>query len=169
VVPPPGTSDKETLDLKQGSAYFFSREKSREVNVRTPAANGGIRGTEFVVTVAANGATSFIMIEGEVEASNGNGSVLVHGGERADIEPGGKPAKTNESRPLDSAQWCFYYPAVLDPKEVVETLPDRNSLEASLSAYSSGDPLSALQHYPPNRVPNSPEETLYRAPLLLTA
>jgi tetratricopeptide (TPR) repeat protein len=169
VLPPPTTTDKATLDVKQGSAYFFSRETSREVKVRTPAANGGIRGTEFVVTVAADGTTSFIMIEGEVEASNDNGSVVVHSGERVDIKPGSKPAKTNESRPLDSAQWCFYYPGVLDPKEVIESLPDRHSLERSLSAYSSGDPLSALQHYPAGQAPNSPEEKLYRAQLLLTA
>src|SRR5689334_18264199 len=95
ILPPTSSSDKATLDVKQGTSYFFSREKSREINVQTPAANGGIRGTEFVVTVGADGTTSFIMIEGEVEASNGNGSVTVHSGERADIQPGVKPLKTN--------------------------------------------------------------------------
>src|SRR5262249_6498871 len=132
-------------------------------------ANGGIRGTEFVVAVAADGTTSFIMIEGEVQASNGSGSVSVHSGERADIQPGAKPVKTNESKPIEFAQWCFYYPGVLDPKEIMASLPDRGSLEAALSAYTSGDLLNALQQYPKDRSPASPEEKLYRASLLLAS
>lgn len=109
---PTTVGEKPTVDLKQGTAYFFSREKSREINVRTPAANGGIRGTEFVVTVGADGTTSFIMIEGEVEASNSNGSIIIRGGEQAEIAPGARPAKTNVSNPVNAANWCFYYPGV---------------------------------------------------------
>ena len=169
VLPPPAATAKPTLDLKQGTAYFFSREKSREINVQTPAANGGIRGTEFVVTVAANGATSFTMIDGEVETSNDNGSLLVRSGERADIAPGRKPAKTNVSHPIDSAQWCFYYPGVLDPKEVIDSLPDPVPLQASLSAYREGNLLMALQQYPRDRSPASPGEKIYRAELFLIA
>ncbi len=88
ILPPLSPSTKPTLDLKQGTTYFFSREKSREINVKTPVANGGIRGTEFVVTVAADGATSFIMIDGEVETSNDNGSLVVRSGERAERRSG---------------------------------------------------------------------------------
>ena len=90
ILPPQVAGAKPTLDLKQGSAYFFSREKSREIHVQTPAANGAIRGTEFVVTVAANGSTSFTILDGEVEISNSQGSVSVQSGERAEIQPGGR-------------------------------------------------------------------------------
>ncbi|MGH8094558.1 MAG: tetratricopeptide repeat protein [Chthoniobacterales bacterium] len=169
VLPPPTTAAKPTLDLKQGTAYFFSREKSREINVHTPAANGGIRGTEFVVTVAPDGATSFIMIDGEVETSNGSGSLVVRSGERADIEPGGKPAKSNMSNPIDSASWCFYYPGVLDPKEVTDSLQDQGPIQGSLSAYGEGDLLRALEQYPRDRLPASPEEKAYRAGLFLVS
>jgi tetratricopeptide (TPR) repeat protein len=169
VLPPPSTTTKPTVDLKQGTAYFFSREKSREINVQTPAANGTIRGTEFVVTVADNGATSFIMIDGEVETSNGNGSLVVRSGERADIEPGGTPARTEVINPIESARWCFYYPAVLDPKELMASIEEGDPLHASLAAYSEGDLLMALQQYPPDRSPASPEEKVYRAGLLLFA
>ena len=169
ILPPLSPGTKPTLDLKQGTTYFFSREKSREINVKTPVANGGIRGTEFVVTVAADGATSFIMIDGEVETSNDNGSLLVRGGERADIAPGRKPAKTKVSHPIDSARWCFYYPGVLDPKEVIDSLPDPVPLQASLSAYREGNLLMALQQYPRDRSPASPGEEIYRAELFLIA
>ena len=169
VLPPPVTSAKPTVDLKQGTAYFFSREKSREINVQTPAANGGIRGTEFVVTVAGNGSTSFTMIDGEVEISNADGLLVVRSGERADIEPGAKPAKTAVSNAIDSAIWCFYYPGVLDPKEVMASMEEDDAVRASLSAYSEGDLLMALEQYPRNQLPASPEEKVYRAGLFLVA
>src|SRR6516162_11506660 len=81
---PQVANSKPTLNLKQGSAYFFSREKAREIHVQTPAANGAIRGTEFVVAVAADGSTTFTIIDGEVEISNSQGSVLAQSGERAE-------------------------------------------------------------------------------------
>ena len=157
------------MDLKQGTAYFFSREKSREINVRTPAANGGIRGTEFVVTVAADGATSFTMIDGEVVTSNESGSLVIRSGERAQIRPRGKPAKDVVSNAIDFAQWCFYYPGVLSSKEVRAALNERDEARASLTAYSEGDLLNALQNYPAGREPASSEEKIYRAGLFLTA
>lgn len=170
ILPPTSAGEKPTLDLQQGSAYFFSREKSREINVRTPAANGGIRGTEFVVTAkATDGGVSFVVIDGEVEVFNGNGSVVVRGGERADTAIGGTPTRTKANHPLDSAKWCFHYPGVLDPKEVMDSLPDRDPLQASLSAYAEGDLLKALEQYPHARLPASPEEKVYRASLFLVA
>ncbi len=75
ILPPRTSEAKPTLNLKQGSTYFFSRERAREIQVQTPAANGAIRGTEFTITVAANGHTSFTMLDGEVEVSNASGSV----------------------------------------------------------------------------------------------
>ncbi len=169
ILPPTEAAAKPTVDLKQGTAYFFSREKSREINIRTPAANGGIRGTEFVVTVAADGATSFTMIDGEVVTSNESGSLVIRSGERAQIKPGGKPAKDAVSDAIDFAQWCFYYPGVLSPKEVGASLNERDEVRASLAAYSEGDLLSALQKYPAGREPASSEEKIYRAGLLLFA
>ncbi len=169
ILPPTETASKPTVDLKQGTAYFFSREKSREINVRTPAANGGIRGTEFVVTVAADGATSFTMIEGEVVTSNESGSLVIRSGERAEIRPGGKPAKDAVSKAIDFAQWCFYYPGVLSPKEMGTSLNERDEVRASLDAYAEGDLLNALQKYPAGREPASSEEKIYRAGLLLFA
>jgi hypothetical protein len=111
ILPPIVPGAKSTLDLKQGTEYFFSREQSREIHVQTPAANGAIRGTEFVVRVTENGRSTFIMLDGEVEVSNAQGSVVVHSGERAEVEPGGKPHKTAVIEAINSIQWCLYYPA----------------------------------------------------------
>ena len=160
-------STKPTVDLKQGTGYFFSREKSREINVKTPAANGAIRGTEFVVTVAANGHSSFTMLDGEVEVSNAQGSVLVRSGERADAEPGRKPTKTAVIMTVNVVQWCLYYPGVLDLKDLKLSSETRDALRESLAAYSAGDLLNALRTYPRHRSPASSAERVYRAGLFL--
>jgi tetratricopeptide (TPR) repeat protein len=169
ILPPQVASAKPTMDLKQGSAYFFSREKSREIHVQTPAANGAIRGTEFVVAVAANGSASFTILDGEVEISNSQGSVLVQSGERAEIEPGGKPAKTPVTNAIDSVQWCFYYPGVLDSNDLALSPSEQDTLRESLLAYGQGDLLRALGEYPHGRMPASPGEKVYRAGLFLVA
>jgi len=169
ILSPQVATAKPTLNLKQGSAYFFSREKSREVHVQTPAANGAIRGTEFVVNVAANGSATFTVLDGEVEISNSQGSVSVQSGERADVQPGGTPAKSPVTNAMDSVQWCFYYPGVLDLNDLALSASEQDRLRESLSAYSQGDALRALAEYPHGRVPASPGEKVYRAGLFAVA
>ena len=141
--PPATAGDKPSLNVKEGTTYFFSREKSREIRVETPAANGAIRGTEFVVTVAANGSTTMTMLDGEVELSNAQGSLLVSTGEQAKVDVGGAPRKTAVLEAINSVQWCLYYPGVLDLKELGYSR-DSNS---SVSAYNEGDLLAALAAY----------------------
>lgn len=169
ILPPQIAGAKPTVDLKQGSAYFFSREKSREIRVQTPAANGAIRGTEFAVVVAADGATSFTILDGEVEVTNSQGSVSVQSGEHAEIRPGASPAKTAVTDAIDSVQWCFYYPGVLDLNDLALSPQEQDRLRESLSAYGQGDILRALEEYPRGRVPASPGEKIYRASLFLVA
>jgi tetratricopeptide (TPR) repeat protein len=167
ILPPVVASAKPTVDLKQGTGYFFSREKSREINVKTPAANGAIRGTEFVVSVAANGHSSYTMLDGEVEVSNKQGSVLVRSGERADADPGRKPTKTAVIMTVNLVQWCLYYPGVLDLNDLKLSSQTRDALRGSLAAYHQGDLLTALKAYPLHRSPASSEEEIYRAGLFL--
>jgi tetratricopeptide (TPR) repeat protein len=169
ILPPQVAGAKPTMDLKQGSYYFFSREKSREIHVQTPAANGAIRGTEFAVVVAADGGTSFTILDGAVEVSNSQGSVSVQSGEQAQIKPDASPAKTSVTNAIDSVQWCFYYPGVLDINELALSPQEKDRLRDSLSAYGQGDILRALEEYPRGRVPASPAEKIYRAGLFLVA
>jgi tetratricopeptide (TPR) repeat protein len=140
ITPPSTTTDKPGLNVKDGATYFFSREKSREMRIETPAANGAMRGTEFVVRVAANGSTTLTMLDGEVELSNAQGSVVVTSGEQAKVDVGGVPRKTAVLEATNIIQWCLYYPGVLDLKELGYSR-DGN---ASTSAYSEGDLLRAL-------------------------
>jgi tetratricopeptide (TPR) repeat protein len=141
ILPPKTAADTAKLSVEQGSTYFFSREKAREVKLETPTANGAIRGTEFVVKVAANGHTTVTMLDGELELSNSAGSILVHSGEEAKVARGQPPTKTAALYAINSVQWCLYYPGVLDPAEI--QLSGRAG-----DAYREGDLLRALEVYP---------------------
>ncbi|MFZ3376444.1 MAG: TonB-dependent receptor, partial [Chthoniobacterales bacterium] len=164
ILAPREGSAKPKLSLKQGSTYFFSREAAGEVQLETPAANGAIRGTEFVATVAANGKTTVTMLDGELELSNAQGSVLVHSGEQANAEPGRKPTKTAVIEAINIIQWCLYYPGVLDLNELGFSAARRAS-NASLTAYTQGDLLAALKTYRGGA--GSSADKVYHAGLLL--
>jgi len=163
ITPPATASDKPALNVKEGTTYFFSREKSREIRVETPATNGAIRGTEFVVAVAANGSTTITMLDGEVELSNAQGSLVVSSGEQAKVDVGGAPRKTAVLEAINSVQWCLYYPGVLDLKELGYS---RNS-NSSASAYEEGDLLAALSAYGHRSHSGSNADKVYHASLLL--
>src|SRR3954470_1218265 len=94
ILPPVVETQKPTLDVKQGSMYFFSREKPREVEIKTPSANGALRGTEFHLFVGNDGRTELAMFDGEVELSNAHGRVVVRSGEQGNVLPGRAPTKT---------------------------------------------------------------------------
>src|SRR5204862_2471239 len=138
-------------------------EKSREIRVETPAVNGAMRGTEFVVAVAANGSTTVTMLDGEVELSNAQGSLVVGTGEQAKVDVGGRPRKTAVLEAINYVQWCLYYPGVLDLKELGYS-SDSNS---SVSAYNEGDLLAALSTYGHRGGSGSNADKVYHAGLLL--
>jgi tetratricopeptide (TPR) repeat protein len=163
ITAPATASDKPGLNVKEGTTYFFSREKSREMRIETPAANGAIRGTEFVVVVAANGSTTVTMLDGEVELSNAQGSVLLTNGEQAKVDVGGRPRKTAVLDAINVIQWCLYYPGVLDLKE----LGYSRHANTSIAAYNEGDLLAALAAYGHQTRSGANADKVYHAGLLL--
>ncbi|MCP5363981.1 MAG: FecR domain-containing protein [Hyphomicrobiales bacterium] len=99
------------FSLLKGAAYFFSR-KPRRLTVETPFINAAIEGTEFVVRTTAN--TSQISVfEGRVVAHNERGRVTVLAGEAATARAGEPPQSFVMVRPIEEAQWAFYYPPIL--------------------------------------------------------
>lgn len=163
ITPPQTASSQPSLNVKEGAAYFFSREKSRETRVETPAVNGAMRGTEFVVAVAANGSTTITMLDGELELTNAQGSLVVGSGEQAKVDVGGRPRKTAVLEAINVIQWCLYYPGVLDLKE----LGYSSAANASIAAYNEGDLLEALKAYGRRGKSGSNADNVYHAQLLL--
>lgn len=159
---------KAQLDLKSGAAYLFSREKPEEIQFRTPAASGAIRGTEFNLAVAEDGRTELALLDGEVDLKNSQGSVTLKSGEQGTVQQGRPPARTAVLDAMSIIQWTLYYPAVVDPDETGLSQSEREALSESLQAYRAGNLLAALKHYPENREPLSEAERVFHAALLLS-
>jgi Tfp pilus assembly protein PilF len=160
---------RSTLSLQRGAAYFFSRDKPREIEIRTPIATGAIRGTEFEVAVGDDGRTRLTMIDGEVELGNDLGTVTLRGGDQGVVEVGRAPVKTSILNAINIIQWTLYYPAVLDPSELELSGDEQAALAESLKSYRAGNLVDALNLYPEGREPKSPDETVYYCELLLSA
>jgi tetratricopeptide (TPR) repeat protein len=145
---------KPKLDLSSGALFIFSREERGEIDIKTPAANGALRGTQLFVDVGADGKSFYQVLEGEVEIANPLGRLLIRAGEAAEAAPGSAPRRTAVLEAKNILQWALYYPAVLDPVEVEAALAGgqgdvRSSTATSaLQAYEEGDLLSALKFLP---------------------
>ncbi len=154
------------LDLKGGAAFIFSREPNGEMGIKTPAANGALRGTQLFVNVAPGGRSFFQVLEGRVELSNPHGRLLLNAGEAGDAAPGQAPKRTAVIEARNLLQWALYYPAVLDVDELHLAAGEEASVARSVAAYRSGDLLGALEQYP-NHIPSDAGGKVYRAGVLL--
>jgi len=110
---PPNAGQPGALKVISGTHYFSSRKPKDYGRIETPTVTAAIRGTEFVVAVGEDGATTITMLEGVVYASNAFGSVEVHRGEQAFAARGKAPVKRIAVRPRDAVAWSLYYPRVL--------------------------------------------------------
>lgn len=159
----PGLFDeaKPRLDVGGGAAFIFSREKSGEIDIKTPSANGAMRGTQVYVQVAADGTSRFQVLEGQVELANDRGKLLLGAGEAGEAAPGRAPQRTAVIEATNLLQWALYYPAVLDADEL--GLKDGGQ---SVAAYRAGDLLEALERHP-GGAPPGVNGRLYHASVLL--
>ena len=165
--PPQAKSKRAMIDVKSGSLYFFSREKPLDVHFNTPTAAGAIRGTEFLLQVADSGETLLALIDGAVDLNNPHGTLALAAGEVAKISPGQAPAKTAGIEARNLMQWCFYYPGVIDPREIGLTAAEQTAFADSLGAYAAGDLLQALNRFPANSAPSTDAARVFHAALLL--
>jgi len=111
------------VDLFKGAAHFFSR-RPRALEVKTPYAIAGVRGTEFFVEVDDNQAFLSIF-QGEVLAQNPYGELTLTSGQSAVAERGKAPEIRVVVRPRDAVQWALYYPRVIHEKVPEDTRDPR--------------------------------------------
>lgn len=155
------------LDLTSGSTYLFNRSKPTSLQFRTPLVSGAIRGTEFNLAAAPGGATTVVLLDGEVGLENEHGQVVLKSGEEGIVEPNQAPRKTAVLHAINRIQWSLYYPGVLDLKELGIAEPPPAELTDSVAAYRAGDLLQALELYPAGYGARSNAERVYHAALLL--
>ncbi len=104
VFDPSTGAGKVTASIGRGVARFITgRVKGDDFQVRSPTALIGARGTDFVVGVAATGATVVHVIEGSVEVTPLGGAPpqIVNAGQSLGVNPGGTGTTTAVSRPFD--------------------------------------------------------------------
>jgi tetratricopeptide (TPR) repeat protein len=170
ILPPdqPGTGNG--LNLFKGLLSFFHRDPPGRIRVITRGGSAGVKGTEFVMAVETNGTdrTTLSVIDGKVELSNEQGTRVVRNNQQAVAVSGQEPVLTPGFAAKNVLQWCLYYPAVLDLRELPLAAEEEQALGESLAAYRSGDLLAALTRYPDGRQPGSDAERVYYAALLLS-
>jgi tetratricopeptide (TPR) repeat protein len=167
VLPPDSADAQCGLHLLRGIASFFHRDEPGRIRVITRGAVAGVEGTEFVVTADETERTTLSVIDGKVRFGNEQATLLLTNGQQAVVEPGQAPIRTAGFIANNVLQWCFYYPAVIDPADLPFTPEEQQILGESLQAYGSGDLLAALAKYPSGRQPGSNADRVYYAGLLL--
>jgi Flp pilus assembly protein TadD len=171
ILPPDAPEAHFGLNFIKGILSFFHRDKPGRIRVITRGALAGVEGTEFVLAVDVTNnteRTTLSLIDGKVRFSNEQGTLVLTNGQQAIADLGRRPVLTAGFIANNLLQWCFYYPAVLDLRDLPFGPGEQSILAESLSAYRAGDLLAALTKYPAGRKPSSDAERIYYAALLLS-
>ena len=132
---PPNSPDAQCgLHLIRGLMSFFHRDKPGRIQIITRGAVAGVEGTEFVMRVNDAGTTTLSLVDGKVKFGNDQATLMLTNGQQAVAAPGRAPVRTTGFIANNLLQWCFYYPAVIDPDELQLTADEQNNLAASLAA-----------------------------------
>ena len=166
ILPPNAPGDLAGLHLLRGVVSFFHRDQPGRIRIITRGAVAGVEGTEFVLAVDNTDRTTLSVVDGKVRFGNDQATLLLTNGEQAAVEPGQPPVRTAGFIANNLLQWCFYYPAVIDPDELPFTADEQTTLATSLADYRAGDLLAALAQFPAGNS-GSDAVKLYHAALLL--
>lgn len=166
ILPPDSPDALAGLHLVRGIISFFHRDQPGRIRIITRGAVAGVEGTEFVLAVDDAERTTLSVVDGKVKFGNEQATLLLTNGEQASVELGEAPRRTAGFIANNLLQWCFYYPAVIDPEDLQLTTDEQKNLAGSLAAYRAGDLLAALDQYP---AADSGSDTvkIYHAALLL--
>ena len=102
-------------EVPQGEVWLKNEAERFRFELATPAMTAAIRGTEFVVRVAADGSSSVALLGGALTLFNARGELALAAGEIGSARPGEAPTKQVLVNPENAVQWTLYYPAVADP------------------------------------------------------
>ncbi|MHB1122768.1 MAG: TonB-dependent receptor domain-containing protein [Ramlibacter sp.] len=95
-----------TMLLEIGRAWAQTRRvPDSRLELQTPAATAGIRGTDWDIEVEPGGRTLLTVLSGTVTFGNEHGTIVVGSNEAAVAEIGKAPARLHLSQPADRVQW----------------------------------------------------------------
>jgi len=157
---PPKDNRHWLINLMQGISFFRSRQ-SQQIEIETPFINAVHRGTEFVVSVDS-GQSQITVLDGQVEAHNKNGNVLINKGYTGVADASHAPhVQALTISPQDAVQWSLYYPPLIETNA-------QNELAPVLQAYQQGDiqlALDKLEQMPVSQ--QNDQNLILKATLLL--
>jgi tetratricopeptide (TPR) repeat protein len=134
------SSDRTVIELIRGVMSFFHRDRPGDLEVRGAGTSAIVRGTEFAASVGDDGLLSLTLFDGRVEVTNSLGAIVAQGGDLIQAGAGEAPrrspgfASTNRS----AIQWSLYYPAVLDPDDLILSPASAERWGPILGLYRSG-------------------------------
>lgn len=122
-------SPASNYEVPEGEIWLRNKQEKFRFELQTPTVTATIRGTELNIRVAPNGATSVILLEGNVCLVNPQGEVCLLPGEEGYTFPGQKPGKRVLVHPADAVQWVLYYPGIFSYRDLplAALAPDRRS------------------------------------------
>jgi len=100
------------LELMSGAIHVITRTP-KPFKVRTPIVNASVDGTEFFIGVRPS-ETRIVVYEGQVNAANAQGSLVLTDGESVVVQENQPLRKEIMLQPLDAVHWALYYPTLID-------------------------------------------------------
>jgi len=167
-IQPPLQVDRHRFRLSRGAIFFLDREKPDQVEFDTPLVTGAIRGTEFYLAMAEPaGPTRLALFDGVVDLRTAVAATNLVSGQELLATAGGGLQVTAVLPAVNLIQWAFYYPAVLNPREIPFSDREKVALAESLAAYNAGDLPAALARAPAGIARQSVATRVYFAALKL--
>lgn len=134
--------------LEIGRAWAQTRRvPDSRLELQTPAATAGIRGTDWDIEVEPGGRTLLTVLSGAVTFSNEQGTIVVGSNEAAVAEIGRAPVRIHLGQPADRVQWVNALvaeplrhlavdevPAALHPARAALAARDAAAVRAALAA-----------------------------------
>lgn len=138
-----------SLLLRVGELFFLDREKPARFRLESPTTTSAIRGTEFLLAVAADESTTTLtLFDGAVDFSGGGQTAAVTSGHEATWKEGAPLEVRSLILAPNRVQWALYYPAALEPSELGLSAEESARFDKTLRHYRAGDVPAALAACP---------------------
>jgi tetratricopeptide (TPR) repeat protein len=139
IVPAALHSVRSTYRMLRGEIWFRNKNRDASLEIVTPAATMGVRGTEADVRLGADRVVVLTVLEGVVRAWNEAGAVDVGAREQAVARAGEAPRKQLLAAPEDAVQWTLGLPAFLSGRESPLAAAARGELARGMGRLEAGE------------------------------
>jgi tetratricopeptide (TPR) repeat protein len=131
---------RSIIEFNKGTGRFQTKTPTKDFAVRTPTGVAAIRGTEWLVQVDDDGRSAFTVVEGVIEISNEQGSLMIEPNEEGILEKGRAPSKRRVQNARERVQWVSSFRIdASNYRELGAQGSEPKPLEPALEAFRAGD------------------------------